>query len=299
MNPLQERRLRVTVRVNRINASGEEQDYTYTFVQHRISVSVSQGGKQFGNARVEIFGIKLDTMNQVARLWLESLTPRVTDVMEIDVWDGKEFIPFFSGVITWSAINATRQPAVSLEIEANDAMALMLTVAPPYAQEGPVLLQDALEAVLGPAGYVVDISDTVLPNDISRVRVEGTALEQAGAIMAQFPDLTWFTNLQRFVVRNANQPFESDPVLVAVETGMIGYPAYSTSGLSISTLFNPRIRPGVALDVLTYFDFVNRTRWVSAVLQHTLEANTPGGAWMTQIAAQSFGTKGNQDGNAQ
>jgi hypothetical protein len=50
------------------------------------------------------------------------------------------------------------------------------------------------------------------------------------------------------------------------------------------------------LDIQTVFDFVNRTKWVAAVLQHTLQPNTPGGQWMTQIAAQSYGSKGDTSG---
>lgn len=299
MNPLQRRAARVTINVRRMDASGTEQDYSYTFVQHRMSINVSQGGGQFGNAKVEIFGVGLDTMNQIARLWLEALTPRVTDTLGIEVWDGKEFIPFFMGVISWSAVDASRQPDVALQIEANDAMALMLTVSEPYAQEGPISLRSVLEAVCAQAGFAVDIAQTVQEYQLTNVRLTGTALEQVGQLMSALPELTWFANLQRLVVRNANAPFEADAIPIGVDTGMVGYPVYSTSGLSLSTIFDPRIRPGLSLDVLTDFDFVNRTKWVTGVLQHSLQPNTRGGAWVTAIAAQSWGTKGNEDGNTQ
>lgn len=297
MNTLVERRARVSVDVVRPNQDGSgETALSYGFEQHRMSITVSQGGNQFGNAKVIIYGVPMDAMNQIARLWLETLTPSATDKLRIDVWDGANFVPFFSGVITWSAVNASNAPQVALEIEANDSAVGMIQPASPYAQEGPVLMKDALEAVLGPIGLVVEFAETVPVYQLVKVRLNGTPIEQAGQLLSAFPDLTWYVNLQRFLVRPVNGPLGGVPVVVNKNTGMIGYPVYSTSGITVAMLFDPRVRPGVALDIQTSFDFVNRTKWVAAVLQHNLEPNTPGGQWITQIAAQSYGTKGDTSG---
>jgi hypothetical protein len=297
MNPLQERRARVTVNVVRPSAQGERA-LTYAFEQHRMSIQVGQGGNQFGNAKVAIYGVPLDAMNKIARLWLEVLSPSNTDTLTIDVWDGSNFVPFFAGVITWSAINAGGAPQVALEIEANSAMIAMNTVAAPYAQDEPVGLQSALQQILGPTGLVVEFAESVPVLEIQRAHLIGTPMDQASALMNYFPELTWYINLQRFLVRPVNGPLGSDPVPINKTNGMIGYPTYSTSGVQLSTIFNPRIRPGLALDIQTMFDFVNRTKWVAAVLQHNIEPNMPGGQWMTAIAAQSYGSKGDGSGSA-
>lgn len=295
VNPLQERRARVTINVTRPNAAGEATDQTYTFSDHRIRITVQQGGNQFGNAKVEIFGVLIDSMNQIARLWLESLTPQNTDRMSIDVWDGKDFIPFFQGVITWSAVDASGMPQVKLIVEANAAMALMNMSASPYANAGPVQLEDALTSVAALGNFSLDYSESAPKYMLTDVRVTGAPMEQLGKLMAQFKDLTWFINLQRLIVRKVNAPFSADPVRIAADTGLQGFPVYSTSGLQFVTVFNPRLRPGVALDVQTPFDFVNRTQWVSAVLRHQLDVNTPGGRWDSAVVANSYGRKGNTE----
>lgn len=300
MNPLVERRAKVTVKVTRPSETegGEEQTLTYAFEQHRMSIRVSQGGAQFGNAKVSIFGVNMDAMNKIARLWLEVLSPSNTDTLTIDVWDGSNFVPFFAGVITWSAINASAPPAVALEIEANSAMIAMNTVAPPYAQGEPVFLRDALAEVLASTDLVTEFADSVPEYQIQRVHLVGTPMEQAITLLNAFPELTWYINLQRFLVRPVNGPLGGDPVKIDRYSGMVGYPTYSTSGVTLATLFDARIRPGLALDIQTEsFDFINRTKWVAAVLQHDLQPNTPGGQWVTQIAAQSYGSKGDTSGS--
>lgn len=293
-NTLQERKARVTVTVTRPDSSGEQTPEVYTFVQHRMRIGVRQGGNQFGNAKIEIFGVALDTMNNIARLWLETLTPQNTDTVAIDVWNGQDYVPFFSGVISWSSVNGAGMPAVSLIIEANAAMGLMNATASPYSNAGPVSLQDALTKIAGTQDFAVDYSAAAPQFMLTDVRVTGSPMEQIAGLMAHFNDLTWFVNLQRLVVRQAGAPFSADAVKVEVSNGRMRLPVYSSSGLQFDTLFNPQLRPGVAVDIGdSQFDFVNRTLWVAAVLAHQLDPNLPGGQWTTSIACNSYGSKGN------
>jgi hypothetical protein len=292
-NPYQTRAARVTVIVSRPDATGAAQSSTYTFQDHRMRIQVRQGGNQFGNAKVEVFGVPLASMNNIARLWLESLTPQNTDTLDIGIWDGNDFVPFFSGVITWSAVDASGMPQVKLVIESNSSMALMNQTASPYANAGPVLLQDALTPIAAMGDFSVDYSAQAPQYQMTDVRVTGSPMEHISGLMRHFPDLTWFVNLQRIVVRAGGAPYSADSIRIAADTGMMSYPVYSSSGLQFATLFNPRLRPGVALDVNTQFDFVNRTLWVASVLAHSLDVNVPGGQWTTSVAANSYGSKGN------
>lgn len=292
-NPYVERKARVTVTVTRPDSSGEQTPEVYTFVQHRMRINVRQGGNQFGNAKIEIFGAPIDTMNNIARLWLETLTPQNTDTVAIDVWNGFDYIPFFQGVIAWSSVNGAGMPAVSLIIEANAAMALMNDAASPYANAGPVSLKDALTTIASAQQFSVDYSEQAPRYQCTDIRLTGSPMEQIGGLMAHFMDLTWFVNLQRLVVRQANAPFATDAISIAPDSGLMRLPVYSSGGLQFDTLFNPQLRPGVACNVTTAFDFVNRTLWVAAVLSHMIEPNVPGGHWTTSVAANSYGPRGN------
>ena len=289
---LTERRVRVTVRVTRDDGPAE-----YVFTDNRMSITVSMGGGQYGNAKVQVYGAPLDAMNNIARLWLEILTPDNRDELLIDVLEGDTFVPLFAGVITWSAVNAASMPLVALEIEANAAMAAMNTVVPPYSQDTPIDLQQALATILEPAGFAPLFAENVPPLQVQRCYLQGTPQDQVSALMSYFPEVVGHYALRRFVVRLVNAPIDESALQIDATTGRIGYPTYSTSGLSLAVLFDARVRLGVALDVRTEFDFVNRTRWVASVIQHTLEPNTPGGQWVTQIAAATWGRKGNANGS--
>lgn len=290
-----ERKARVTVTVTRADASGEQTPDVYTFTQHRMRINVRQGGSQYINAKVEIFGVPPDTMNNIARLWFETLTPQNTDTVEIDVWDGQDYVPFFQGVITWSAVNGSGMPAVSLTIEANAGMALMNAPASPYANAGPVALQSVLATLAALQDFSVDYSATAPQYQCTDIRLTGSPMQQIAGLMSHFLDLTWFVNLQRLVVRQTGAPFSADAISIAADNGLMRLPVYSQSGLQFDTLFNPMLRPGVACNITTAFDFVSRTTWVASVLSHMIEPNVPGGQWTTSCAANSYGPRGNNN----
>ena len=288
-NPYIPRRARVTVTVTRGNAP-----QTYVWTEQRMRISVRNGGRQFGNAKLEIFGLRLDTMNQIARLWLEALAPQTSDSVMIETLDvNGNFTPFFQGIITWSAVDASAMPQVKLVIEANSSFALMNAPASPYANIGPVLIKSVLTSLAAEGDFALDYADTLPQYQASDLRLVGSPMDQINALMRGYPDLTFFTNLQRVVVRKAMAPISADTIRIAPDTGLQSNPVYATSGLTFSTLFNPELRPGVALNINSIFDFVNRTLWVAAVLAHEIEPNLPGGKWHTSVAANSFGPNGN------
>lgn len=297
-NPYVERRARVAVKVTRPDNAGKQTVHSYTFEQHRMRLQLRQGGKQYGNAKVEIFGVPLSSMNQIARLWMETLTPQNDDTLAIDVWDGKDYVPLFQGVITWSAVDASGMPQVKLVIEANASMILMNTTASPYASgTGPVALPDALTSILKPASFTLDYSEAAPRYMLTDVHVAGSPLEQVSTLLRHYDELTWFCNLQRLIVRRARAPFNEDAIRIAADTGLQGFPVYSSSGIQLSTVFNARLRPGAPLDVqVTDFDFINRTKWVAAVVAHQLDVNFPSGQWTTGLAANAFGSHGNGNG---
>lgn len=283
--PFDVRRARVTVTVSRPDSTGTVVVQPYVFEQHRMRINVREGGAQFGNAVIEIWGAPPQAMNNIARLWGAPQTPQNTDSVAIDVWNGQQFVAFFQGVISWSAVNGQGMPAVSLTIEANSAMALMNSVAPPYANAGPVALTDALTAILAPCGFTLDYSQIAPTYQLKDVRVAGTPMDQCNQLLNMFPALTHHVALQRFIVRSANAPYSADPIVIAPETGMMRIPTYSSSGLQFETVFNPLLVLGAQCKMQTAFDYVNSTLWAVAVMAHTLDVNAPGGQWLTSVAA--------------
>ena len=82
--------------------------------------------------------------------------------------------------------------------------------------------------------------------------------------------------------RGASRAQTAVPLLKA-DTGMVGYPTYTATGIVVTTLFNPTIRNGASVAVESSLTPANRPDWHVMKLVHELESNTPGGKWFTQV----------------
>jgi hypothetical protein len=85
--------------------------------------------------------------------------------------------------------------------------------------------------------------------------------------------------------RKANQP-----IRIAKDTGMVGYPTLGSNGIALRTLFNADIDNGKVVQVFSDIPQAeNRTLggapglWKVNAVFHTLESETPNGQWFTDI----------------
>ncbi len=286
-NPFVTRAARVTVTVTRPDSSsdtGTSQDQ-YVFLEHRMSIQVSLGGGRFGNARVQIEGVPLAAMNNISRLWLQPLVIQAQDTLAIDVWDGSNYVPFFNGVVAWAGTDGSGLPYVRLSIEANAAFALSQTTPAPYTANGTQTLQNVLQGILQPGGFALDLAPSTPALTVTNPRFSGSVMDQLDACMRAFPQLAYNIILQRVRVYPADQPFNADPIIISPATGMQKAPNYSSSAMTVDTLFDPRLVPGQAIQVDSEFVLAGGANWVCRVLNHTIEPNKQKGNWITSIAA--------------
>jgi hypothetical protein len=73
-------------------------------------------------------------------------------------------------------------------------------------------------------------------------------------------------------------------ILVSPQTGLIGYPAYTHSGLALQNRFDPGIVRGGLIKVESSLSPACGV-WRVFSLTHVLESETPNGAWFSYLEA--------------
>lgn len=73
---------------------------------------------------------------------------------------------------------------------------------------------------------------------------------------------------------------KGDPILVAPETGLSGYPAFTSKGLQLTTLYNPHLGLGKRVQVISTVEPAHG-EWIIVSLSHKLDAEVPGGVWQS------------------
>jgi hypothetical protein len=72
--------------------------------------------------------------------------------------------------------------------------------------------------------------------------------------------------------------------LISPETGLVGYPTFTDSGVLVKCLFNPNLKPGGQFKLKASV-LPNEAIWNIRYLNLELDANTPGGSWFSVIDA--------------
>lgn len=290
LNFFQTRSARVTVTVTRPDASSSSGTTTsqYVFLEHRMVIRVSIGGGRFGNARVQVHGVPLAAMNNIARLWQLPMQIQTQDVLAIDIFNNSNYVPFFSGVVSWAGVNGGALPDVTLDIEANAAYGLSQTTPAPYSATGTQTLQNVLQGILQGSQFALDYAPSMPALTVTNPRYSGSTMDQIAACLRAFPQVAYNVVLSRLRVYPANQPLGADPILISPATGMRNAPVYSSSAVTLETLFDPRLVPGQAIQIDSEFVLAGGAQWIAMVLNHTLEPNKPKGVWTTSLAARGI-----------
>ncbi|MBX9596546.1 MAG: hypothetical protein K2X46_19430, partial [Roseomonas sp.] len=172
-------------------------------------------------------------------------------------------------------------PDVAFHITANGSMRAALTAIPPSSYSGAanvaVIMQKlATQAGLRfeNAGVTAVLADPYFP---------GTALQQAQACAAA-AGIDMVIENGTMVITRRGAPRAPDPIVVSANTGMVGYPGYTASGIAVTTIFNPRLTMHSLVETKSVQTPASG-RWRIYSLMHELEAETPKGAWFTSFEA--------------
>jgi hypothetical protein len=253
---------------------------TVTVAGLRVSCTIEKyGAPGFNMAHIRIYGLPLSIMQQVSSLWVPLPVARINAVT-ITAGDSSGMPVAFSGDIFTAWTNLANQPDATLDIVARAGLASSMKPVPPSSFTGPTdvaVIMSGLAAQMGLSFENSGVQGIVLASQY----LPGTALQQAqnaaqAANINLTIDDTTLAIWPRTGTRNGSIP------LISPETGLINYPAFNGSGISLSTLYNPAIRFGGQVKVQSSIQAACGT-WNVWKLTHVLEAQVFGGKWESQI----------------
>ena len=265
---------------------GSVQGGIYTFSNHRISVDIiAWGGETQGQATLRIYGLSKSLMNT-----LTTIGPIMTEILyknSVQILAGTDpnnLTTVFNGSIQTANADYNAAPDVVFEITAISAavaaMAPAVSTSPPA---NTVVSIDSLMhnwANLLKWGYLnVDVS-TVVQN----VTYNGSILDQIKAC-AYANDIDYSTDNLTLKIKNRFSSYPSDVPIISPTTGMVGYPRFSSNGLSVKSLFLPSALLGGQIQIKNSSVSAANGFWTTFAIQHELESLMPNGKWFTTLEA--------------
>ena len=262
---------------------GESGADTVTLSGLRVAANITKaGGTSMGAAQIRVYGLTESKMNQLSTLGLlvTEVRRNTVSVSAGDDVSGMSLV--FEGTINDGFVDFAGAPDVAFNISAFVGLFDAIKPVPPRTYRGSadaaVIMAD-IAAQMGFAFENSGVSGILLSNPY----FPGTAREQARRY-AQAADINWLLDNRTLAIWPKGAARGDQVPLVSPETGMVGYPAYTSQGVRVTTLYNPALAHGGKVEVRSSLKAACGM-WVIQTLDYNLESETPGGAWFSSFEA--------------
>jgi hypothetical protein len=187
----------------------------------------------------------------------------------------------FSGGVLEAWADGRQPPDMMFHVSAASGLIDMAQTIPPTSYKGGVDAALVLSGLAQQIGYSFENSGVTatLVNPYKpgspKSQIESIcrdigcqfAVDEANMVLAVWP---------------AGQSRDGQVVLLSPDSGLVGYPSFTQSGVQLTTAYNPSLEFGRKVRVESQFEPANG-QWMVAALAHRLDSNVPGGQWFTDI----------------
>ena len=251
----------------------------------RTTVEVEKGGHPSKNiAQLKVYGMKETDMKLLTTLSFRPLAVR-KNLVEVLAGDASGLSLVFRGEISeaWSSYQSA--PNVYFHVKGVAGYYPAVVPTSPTSYKGSVAVSTIMSKLAAQMGYSFQDNgvDAVLVNPY----LSGTAMQQASAV-ADAAGIEFGVDDGQLFIAPKGIARKGVAPLISASTGMKGYPTFDKAGISLSCLFNPSVQLGGLVVVQSTIPMACGT-WRVHGLRHNLEAERPGGRWLTEIKASFVG----------
>lgn len=252
----------------------------------RVEASITKvGGLSSNTCECRIYGMTLSDMNKLSTLGKPLQDGRNNTIRVLAGDDDSGMSVAFVGIINQAWTDIQGAPEVPFTVQATTGFLDAMKPIPATSYKGSADVADIIAGLAVSAGRQFENNGVSV--QLNNPYFPGTALQQAQTA-AQHARIDFINDDDTWVITKRGAPRGTEAILVNQDTGMIGSPAWTASGIIIRTLYNPTIFYKTNVKVESIFEPANGT-WVVYSLRHDLESETDGGAWFTEMQGSVFG----------
>ena len=262
----------------------DEQKRTLVYEGIETHVSIEKPGEPDQNkATVEMYNLSMDAMRDMTTL---SFRPLQTKKNLIVIFAGDEtngMSQCFAGEIDTAYADFSGAPTIKMHIEAAAGSYPSLKASPPIAVKGAQSAASLIEQFAKESGY--SFRNNGVTASVKNAVLNGSPIQKARTVAGMVGcELLIDDNVIKI------QPFdkgldEGNAVLMSKDSGMLGYPTFTSEGISLKCLYNPDLQLGGMIEVDTVVPGAKGS-WKITKLSHSLVANAvSAGDWFSSIEA--------------
>jgi len=267
---------------------GEQIGDTVTLRGHRVKFQGEyNGGVEQSRAQVMIYGLPMDMLNRLTAIGPVASELRAQNKIRVDAGnEGEALNTVYIGSIMSAYAQYDQVPDVPLVIDAYSAMLAALKPVQPSSYAGTVNAEDCMADFAKEMGFSFENNGVSV--SLSNPYFDGTTLTKVKEC-AQAARINYSTDNEVLAVWPRRGGYRKGTVpRISPDNGMIGYPSFGSSYIGVKTLFRPELIQGGRFQIEGSEVTPANGTWGVYSVRHTLESETPNGAWFTEV--QGFQT---------
>lgn len=260
---------------------------TVTLSGLRIRAEIQQfGGDAMPQVQLLVYGLPASMINQLTTIGPINSAVLYHNSVLIAVGDvGSALTAIYNGTI-WQAWGDYNQiPDTALNISAVGGLAASLKPVGASSYPGNADVGTIMQSLAALAG--LNFANHGVSAQLANPYFPGTAIAQIREC-AQAANIYFAIDNGALEIwpKGGSRATSTAPV-ISPQTGMVGYPTFSSNGLMVTTTFNPSIVIGGQFQVQSSITAACGT-YIAVQISHSLESITPGGQWFTHILGVPF-----------
>ena len=238
------------------------------------------------SASVSIANISLADMEQMTFLAFQPLQS-LKNLITIEAGEqGKTLATVFKGEITSAYADYGSVPDVEFKIEALSGGYAAQIGAKPISVKGNAKAADLIKQFAKEIGYT--FKNEGVAASVRNAVFNGSPIEKARSV-ADEVGAELLIDDDSMILMPYDKPRFGGAVLLTPETGLIGYPSFTSDGISFSCFFNPNLKQGGQVKIESIVPRASGY-WKITKLSHRLTAyRTGGGSWYSSVDAAYIG----------
>ena len=238
------------------------------------------------SASVSIAIISLADMEQMTFLAFQPLQS-LKNLITIEAGEqGKTLATVFKGEITSAYADYGSVPDVEFKIEALSGGYAAQIGAKPISVKGNAKAADLIKQFAKEIGYT--FKNEGVAASVRNAVFNGSPIEKARSV-ADEVGAELLIDDDSMILMPYDKPRSGGAVLLTPETGLIGYPSFTSDGISFSCFFNPNLKQGGQVKIESIVPRASGY-WKITKLSHRLTAyRTGGGSWYSSVDAAYIG----------
>lgn len=255
---------------------------------HRATVDiVKPGGSDMGQMEAAIYGLPLSLMNQLTTLGTQvNLMDKNTVVVKA-YEDGQQPTVVFQGTISLAYADMRGMPQVCFRISAHAGLYEAGAPNEPTSVKGSTDVGQTMERIAKQVG--LQFENNGVDTKVMNPYLPGNPRSQM-KMLAQMAGIGWVIDNGTLAIWPAGKSRKGEAAVIQPPE-MVGYPAFTQSGVEVTTLFNPQVKYAGVIEVKSAIKPACG-KWNVISIAMALDAEIPNGRWFQTLSTTSVGAQG-------